>query len=222
MTESKISLSPPIAETAFEVAFWFLDAALDSKEYLQPQKLHRLMFLAQAYYAVAYAGRQLMPGQFVADEMGPIEPNIYAAFSAGRPTVDVIGRFEEPVEVFLDSIWRRFGHYSPERLNEICRDTKGYLQAREKGARGIISLAAMREDFGTSVTKPSVQKVMRSRVMRDQTGKPVAVNAWLPGALPEAKPDVSPPPMEEQPQRPKKITKAVWPTLAESQKPRRS
>ncbi|GAB6053878.1 hypothetical protein JCM17960_26980 [Magnetospira thiophila] len=214
MAEARPNQSPPMTENAFEVAFWFLDAALDSKEYLAPQKLHRLMFLAQAYYAVAYAGRQLMPAQFVADEMGPIEPNIYAAFSAGRPTVDVIGRFEEPLEVFLDSIWRRFGHYSPDRLNEICRDTNAYLEARKKGPRGIISLATMRQDFGASPTKPSVQKVMRPRVMRDQTGKPVSVNAWLPGAMTPAAPP-KPEPKEDKPQRPKRISKAVWPKLGE-------
>ncbi len=101
---------PAAVESAFDVAFWFADMALNENEYLQPQKLHRLMFLAQAYYAVANSGRRLMPAVFVAEEFGPIEPTIYKAFSKGRPDVDVDLIMPEDVESFLRGIWRRFGH----------------------------------------------------------------------------------------------------------------
>lgn len=40
-------------EGGFDVVFWLLDGALDDGEYLQTQKLYRLMFLAQAYLASA-------------------------------------------------------------------------------------------------------------------------------------------------------------------------
>jgi len=59
---------------AFDVAFFFADTALAENEYLQPQKLQGLLFLSQAYFAVAFEGRKLMPAVFVADERRPLEP----------------------------------------------------------------------------------------------------------------------------------------------------
>ena len=80
---------PADVSNAFDVAFFFVDMALSENTYLQPQKLQSLMFLSQSYYALAFEGRKLMPAVFVADERGPLEPNIYMAFSKGRPDLDV-------------------------------------------------------------------------------------------------------------------------------------
>ncbi len=184
MSEFTPNHAPPAVENAFEVAFWFYDAALNANEYLQPQKMQRLLFLAQAYFAVAYAGRRLMPAVFVADEMGPIEPNVYAAFSAGRPAIETIGGFPERVEMFLDSIWRRFGHHSADHLTQLAKATPGYVDAQKRGPRGVIPIDSMRRDFDRAAAAPPVQKVMRAKMMRSHTGKPVAVTAWLPGAKP--------------------------------------
>ena len=72
---------PADVENAFDIAFWFADTALNENEYLQPQKLQRLLFIAQAYYTVAFNGRKLMPAVFIAEEMGPIEPqHLYSVF----------------------------------------------------------------------------------------------------------------------------------------------
>ena len=56
------------------MAFWFLDRAQSDGEYLQPQKLQRLMFLAYAYYGVLQHGAKLMPATFVATADGPSRP----------------------------------------------------------------------------------------------------------------------------------------------------
>ena len=69
---------PADVGSAFDVAFWFADMALHDNEYMQPQKLQRLLFIAQGYYTVAFAGRKLMPAVFV----GPTR----SAFSKGRST----------------------------------------------------------------------------------------------------------------------------------------
>ena len=53
--------------STFDVVVWFTDRALNDGEYLQPTKLHRLMYLAQGYFAVAYRGEKLMPATFVVD-----------------------------------------------------------------------------------------------------------------------------------------------------------
>ena len=116
---------PADIETAVDVAIWFSDQALNHNEYLQPQKLQRLLYLAQGYYAVAFRGRTLMPAVFVAEEMGPVEPNIFKVFAKGRPDVDANLFLPEHAEAFLNSIWRRFGHHSAESLTRMANRTRG-------------------------------------------------------------------------------------------------
>ncbi len=120
---------PSAVQSSFDIALWFSDTALEQNEYIQPQKLHRLMFLSQGYFSVAYGGRKLMPSVFVADEMGPIEPNIYKAYSKGTPNIEPDLFLPEDVEVFLSSIWRRFGNQDADRLTRLCKDTLAYDQA---------------------------------------------------------------------------------------------
>jgi len=50
-----------ILDSASSAAFWFADKALSRNDYLQPQKLQRLLFLAQACHAALHPGRTLMP-----------------------------------------------------------------------------------------------------------------------------------------------------------------
>ena len=175
---------PAAVESAFDVAFWFSDMALNENEYLQPQKLHRLMFLAQAYYAVAYSGCRLMPAVFVAEEFGPIEPTIYKAFAKGRPDVDVDLIVPEDVESFLRSIWHRFGHHSTERLTRITNETAAYRQALRRGLRAEIGHDSMRRSFAGAQDAPALDQVLKPKVLRSQTGRPVAVRAWMPGNRP--------------------------------------
>src|SRR5262249_26114519 len=110
---------PAAMDSVFELAFWLSDRALNDNEYLQPGKMQHLMFLAQAYYAVAYEGKRLVPAVFVADETGPIEPSIYAAYVRGRPNILVDIKLDEDTASFVDSIWRRFGHHSAEYLTKL-------------------------------------------------------------------------------------------------------
>ena len=172
---------PSAVDSAFDVAFWFADTALNHNEYLQPQKLHRLMFLAQAYYAITNDRKKLMPSLFVASEMGPIEPNVYAAFSKGRPDIEVTLFMPEGVEEFLDTIWRRFGHFSADRLTKMTKATDAYKQARQKGKRAEITMDSMILAFSRAQETPAADQVFRPKVLRTQSGKPVTVKAWVPG-----------------------------------------
>ncbi|MBT4219589.1 MAG: hypothetical protein HOK06_08460 [Rhodospirillaceae bacterium] len=174
-------------ESAFDVALWFADTALEQNEYLQPQKLHRLLFLSQAYYSIAYNSQRLMPAVFIAEEMGPIEPNVYKAFHKGRPNIDAELFLPEEVENFLDNLWRRFGHHSPERLTTLCKDTMAFKQAMKKGRRTEIPLRAMQLSFARAEETPSLQQVIKPKLMRSQTGRPVAVKRWTPGIASSAK-----------------------------------
>ncbi len=169
-------------ESIFDVALWFADTALDENEYLQPQKLHRLLFLSQGYYAVAFGGCKLMPGVFVAEEMGPIEPNIFKAFAKGRPNIEPELFMPDGVENFLAGIWRRFGHHSPDRLTKMCKETMAFRQALKKGPRTEIPLQAMLLSFARADDTPAVTQVMKPKLMRSQSGRPVAVKNWVPGS----------------------------------------
>ncbi|MCC7016535.1 MAG: hypothetical protein IT564_04970 [Rhodospirillales bacterium] len=171
-------------DSAFDIAFWLLDTAERSCERLQPQKLQRLLFLSQAYYGVAFEGRKLMPAVFVADERGPLEPNVYIAFSRGRPKLDVELFLPFEVETFLEALWRRFGHYTADRLTRMTKETIAYRQAFQRGRRAEITFEAMRLSFARGAEAPAVEQVIKPKVMRTQSGRPVAVKAWNPLAKP--------------------------------------
>ncbi len=169
---------PFAVDNTFDVAFWFVDMALNENEYIQPQKLHRLLFISQAYYAATNEGDFLMPAVFVADEMGPIEPTIYSAFAKGRPKVDVNMFLPENVTSFLENIWSRFGHQTSEQLMSVTKNTIAYRQAVKRGRRAHISLDSMRNSF--TKTKKSNLSLGKPKIMRTQSGDPVTVKAWSP------------------------------------------
>ena len=175
---------PAAAKSAFDIAFNFADKALDKNEYLQPQKLQRLMFLAQCAYPVRHRGRRLMPAVFVADELGPIEPNIYLAFSKGRPDIDVDPRLREDAQAVLDDVWNRFGHCSTEHLTRITKDTLAYRLARQRGNAAEIDHDMMRLSFDADDAMPATLPVTRPKIMRTQTGRSVSVKAWAPTEKP--------------------------------------
>lgn len=178
---------PAEVNNAFDVAFFFADTALAENEYLQPQKLQGLLFLAQSYFAVAFKGRKLMPATFVADERGPLEPNVYIAFSKGRPEIDADLFLPAEVESFLDAIWRRFGHMSTDKLTRMSKATTAYRKARNRGHRAEIHLDEMRLSFIRAEKTPGVGQVVRPKVYRTQSGKNVTVQRWVPGTKPADK-----------------------------------
>lgn len=199
-------MAAPATGSSFDVAYWFIDRALNDSEYLQPQKLHRLMYLAQAYFAAAYRGRLLMPAIFVADPFGPIEPNVFRACAIQRPPIEPV-RLPDEVHHFLDSVWRRFGHHSVEYLNRQVMGHPPYGEALAQGAGSVISLKAMVAFYGQKAAQPAeptaagaasapvptltaptpVNDLLRPRVMRSQSGKPVSVQRWAPPTKTEAK-----------------------------------
>lgn len=183
----KTRMKPPICDSVFDVAFWLIDRALDDGEYLQPQKLQRLLFLAQAYYAVMAKGDKLMPCVFIASGMGPLEPSSWRAFEHGRPKVDY-QKIPQDVQPFLDSLWRKFSPHSADYLNKLVCSHPPYQEAFAQGRRSEITLEAMVAYYGRKPTQnqpglkdaPPIDRVLRPRVMRSQTGKPVSVTSWTP------------------------------------------
>lgn len=192
-------MKPPVCDSPFDVAFWLLHRATEDGEYLQPQKLQRMLYLAQAYYGVASQGQKLMPCVFVTTALGPVEPSTWRAFERGRPNIDF-----QPVPQtqrhFLDSLWRRFGSHSVDYLTRTTVSHPPYQDALAIGARAEITFDSMvayygrRPDdkdgsslaegdlpgAGDGRTAPALENVIRPEVMRSHKGKPVNVRRWMP------------------------------------------
>ena len=193
-------MKPTAVESSFEAAFWFYERALTDVEHLQPQKLHRLLFLAQAYYGVAHYGAKLMPGVFVAAPEGPIEPTVYRAFSRGKPMIDVTP-IEEEARHLMDSVWRQFGALSADKLTKLVKRHPPYIEAYDVAPMTEIELPAMVAFYGDQglvrrksaepspfesqadsrdLDAPSLDRVLRPKVALNHDGKPVNVKTWTP------------------------------------------
>jgi uncharacterized phage-associated protein len=172
---------PAAVETMYDVAAWFMDHALNDNEYLQPMKMHRLLYLSQAYFGIAYHGRKLAPCSFVADDSGPIEPHVFRAFEQGRPSFYLNPNLPGPVESFLEGIWRRFGAYSADKLAELTKKSPAYQKARKKGKRAEIPYKDMLASFGKSKEDNTIDKIIKPKILRSQDGRPVQVKSWAPG-----------------------------------------
>lgn len=179
-------MKPPICDSVFDTVFWFLDRALEDGEYLQPQKMQRLMYLAQAYWGAVSRGQRLIPCVFVTSTVGPIEPTSWRVLEQGRPFID--HKTPDPqIKHFLDSVWRRFGAHSPEHLARLVMSHPPYIEALEVGPRAEITLESMIAYYGRKPSEeepamgaPPVDAVLRPRVMRSHKGKPVSVRTWIP------------------------------------------
>lgn len=186
---------PIAAKSSLDVAFWLSDQALNDREYIQPQKLHRLLYLSQAYFAVAYHGRKLMPATFVTDAFGPVEPTVFHALAFGRPHMIEGNPVSDQVRHFLDGVWRRFGPYTADQLTKKLAEHGPVAMAMAKGQNEEIPFADMVKYYTEEAEQrnrpaspvDSIDQVMKPRVLRSQTGKPVAVSAWKPKAAPVKK-----------------------------------
>jgi uncharacterized phage-associated protein len=172
--------------STFDVVIWLNDRALNDGEYLQPAKLHRLLFLAQAYYGVAYRGAKLAPATFIAEESGPVEPDVWRVYASGRPYIENVP-LPEAVEHVLDSVWRRFGSYSADHLGELLRSQPPYRDAAAQGPRAEIEFSRMlafygrpRSDSPKTAASPAIDEVLRPRTLVTAEGKPVNVRRWTP------------------------------------------
>lgn len=167
-------IGSPAARAAFDVAVWFLDRARADDVHLPLQKLHRLLFVAQAAYA---PGGMLMPAVFVADELGPVEPNLQRLLGDGRPDDLMAEPPAQPALALLEDVWRRFGHMPPERLNALVAKNAAYAAALAAGRGSVIAQGDLAGSFAPAPAKLAEDV----RMLRSQSGAAVAVRAWTPG-----------------------------------------
>lgn len=157
-------------ESTIDVALWFINRASAEDSYIQAQKLQRLLYLAQGCYAQENYGRKLMPATFVTHDMGPVEPNVFRVFEAGRPQIDYVPPAAE-VEDFLERMWRRFAIHPVERLNTLVIGQAAYRSAAADGMREEIPHDALVEAFKTPEQK-------KAPTLRTPDGR--RVTKWIP------------------------------------------
>jgi len=160
-------------ESTIDVALWLLNRASSEDSYIQAQKLQRLLYIAQGVYAQENYGRKLMPATFVTHDMGPVEPNVYRVFEAGRPQIDFL---PPPAEVqdFLERIWRRFGIHPVDRLNALVIGQSAYRNALSGG----IGEEIRHEDLVEAFKTPEQKK---EKTIRTQDGR--RVTKWVPSRV---------------------------------------
>lgn len=172
----------PGTESVFDVAEWFLDTALNDGEYLQPMKMQYLMYLSQGYYAALTKGSKLIPSLFVASQRGPVEPNTYRLYAVTRPPLTRQPMTAE-ISAFLQTIWKRFGSYSTDYLGRLVSEHEPYAHAFAQGENSEIDHTDMMNFYLQGRKTPATPEaaiIGKTRVMRSQSGKAVAVKKWIP------------------------------------------
>ncbi len=167
--------------SSFEVAFYLLERAKKENRVVKPLKLQALLFLAQTYYAITYK-EKFMPAVFVAHTDGPLEPNIFFALSCGLQNPNSVILISQKKKIYLDTIWKKFGSLSSEKLQNICKNTSAYNKASKRGECSEISFEEMHSSFSNKDSVPLSGNAGKSRFMRNQSGNPVQVTAWQPKA----------------------------------------
>jgi len=129
-----------------------------------------------------------MPALFVADDLGPIEPNLQRLLSDGRPEALPVEAPAGQVAAFLEDVWQRFGHMPADRLNALVAKNAAYAAARAAGRGTAIAPMAFAGAFAPASTKIAEDV----RLLRSQSGAPVAVRAWTPSKIAPGRPAAQP------------------------------
>lgn len=120
--------------SAIEVAYWFISRAEDEGLFLEDEKLHHLLFLAQVHFALANNMELLMPSLFVCGENGFSEPNLAVMFAQGRPYMPP-KKLSDKVSDFLGKVWKRYAPLSAKELNLMIKSNPAYQNCYISGAK---------------------------------------------------------------------------------------
>jgi uncharacterized phage-associated protein len=156
----------PAARSGLDVALWFLIRASEERQQLSMPKLQLLLYFAQATYAGARDGRQLMPGIFLAGEDGPYEPNVAVALECGlaNPPEPTMAADVEPL---LRALWRQYGALPTAALHRVAANDGVWHATLERGVNAEIEFTAMRKAYGI---KPPAEEAT-TRQKRDIAAK---------------------------------------------------
>ena len=172
----------PAVRSTLDVALWLVSRADSAGERLQPQKLQRLLYLAQAHYAGHHEGAKLMPATLLATAHGPLEPNVYHVFHGGPPPMQMANP-NPAVEEFLMGLWDRYGKRGAEDLLIEIRADGAFALALKSGPNTEITLELLTAGYGGEGRPPRLRggaKAGAERGYLTATGK--RATKWIPGS----------------------------------------
>ena len=138
---------PPAARSTLDIALWFQARSESAGDTLSQRKLHLLLYVAQAHYAVEHDGQKLMPAVFLALDAGPLEPNIFQLFASGRCSLTG----NDPsfaMETYLHEIWARYGRKTGEQILAIVARDGVWKAVLGRGPRLEIPHEALFRGYG--------------------------------------------------------------------------
>jgi hypothetical protein len=112
-------------------------------------------------------------------------PNLFRAFSRGRPEIDIELFMPPEIDSFLRHIWSRFGHLTADQLTKLTKRSDAYQKSLKRGRRAEIPLELMRLSFTRDEAAPAADRIVKPKVMVTQSGRAVQVKNWIPGRKPE-------------------------------------
>lgn len=166
----------PATNSSLDVAYWFFNRAEQDNLYLETEKLHHLLFMAQSRYIQDNPHRMLMPCLFLCDSMGFFEPNLKRIFEQGRPFMPPV-RLDVPVANFLEQIWNEFKSLSVSQCQQIVTGLSLYNEYYQQGSTTLVPWEALVRH--SAYTQPRTQTPFHKKILVSQNG-PVLVSPWAP------------------------------------------
>ena len=170
--------------SSLDAANWFFRRADKDDSYLENDKLHQLLFLAQVHFALSNNMEYLIPALFICDERGFTEPNLAKILNYGMPLMEAPA-FAEKINSFLELIWKKYSSMSNRELSEFIKSSDAYIDNYQTGKKNIVALESMAQNFKSSLNPRSFSKAGTSnsrKILISQNG-PVMVSAWQPRKL---------------------------------------
>lgn len=168
-------MTVPAADSAIDIAYWFFNHAEDNGWYLENEKVHHLLFLAQAHYALLNKNQYLFPSVFICNNDGFSEPNISKILAQGRPFMPQ-PKLAAKVTDFLEVIWQKYASQSLRDLTNLVKATPLYADTYKPGLSSIVFHQEMASKFQNKSAHPVSSK---KKILISQNG-PVVVSKWQP------------------------------------------
>ena len=161
------------APSVFDVAYWFLQYADKKQFFIEDEKLHHMLFLAQIIYMQRHGGEILFPSMFIATSKGFLEPNILKVFANGHPYMPHI-KIDDKTAIFLEQIWNKYANLPLLDLRSTVTQSQAFQTCYDAN-----NLMAVDMQEIANLFSPEREKVSTNRVRMSQRG-PVMVSQWCP------------------------------------------
>lgn len=131
------------------------------------KKLQKLCYYAQAWHLANY-GTPLVPNHFEAWVHGPVAPDLYFIyrnwgwFPISQISIDEVQMSDPKTVPFLDLVYKTYGHYSGDQLENITHQENPWIEARAgciktDYCRNTISEKTMKNYYGSRIGKQNGQ-----------------------------------------------------------------